>query len=196
MADTTAEKIGFPCFVKPARLGSSVGISRVASPEDLSEAAELAFRYDSLIIVEKEIGNAREIEVSVLGDSGGIEVSVPGEIEPGKEWYDYEAKYDCAGSKLLIPAPLDESSALEVRLTAEKAFRLIGGRGFARVDFLISGDGKVYFNELNTIPGFTGISMFPRLWEASGIPLDEVLERIMAEALDRTPVGLVGGIRS
>jgi D-alanine-D-alanine ligase len=195
LAKTTAERIGFPCFVKPARLGSSVGISRVTSPEDLPKAAELAFSYDSLIIIEKEVPDAREIEVSILGDSEGIEISVAGEIEPGKDWYDYEAKYDCADSKLLIPAQLDKNSAREIRVLAEEAFRAIGGTGFARVDFLISGDGVVFLNELNTIPGFTSISMFPKLWEASGNRLEKVLERIMTEALDRTPVGLKGGVR-
>jgi D-alanine-D-alanine ligase len=191
--DSVEEVTGFPCFVKPARLGSSVGISRVPSASGLPAALELASGFDPLVIVEREVPGAREIEVSVTGDSSGIDVSVPGEIEPGREWYDYQAKYQCSDSRLVIPANLDRSVLHELTRAARESFRLIGGRGYARVDFLLSRGGELYLNELNTIPGFTEISMFPKLWEASGIPVGDVLDRIMNEALSRVPVGLADG---
>jgi D-alanine-D-alanine ligase len=172
----------YPLFVKPARMGSSVGISRVDSPEMLQEAAEMAFRFDSLILIENGIENAREIEVALLAESGRVSSSVTGEIVPGRQWYDYEAKYNCEESKLLIPAPISETLSAEIRSCAEECFSILGGNGFARADFLLERDGNYYFNELNTIPGFTEISMFARLWNATGVNSEEVMNRILKEA--------------
>ncbi len=181
--------LGLPLFVKPARLGSSVGISRAADAGELEEAVARALEYDELVLVEKAVEHAREIEVSVLGTGASVETSVPGEIVPGRSWYDYEAKYGCSDSRLLIPAMLDAGRAAEVRAHAAQAFSLLGGRGFARVDFL-AGDDGVYLNEINTIPGFTAISMFPKLWEATGLPAEGLMDAILREALSRPPVGL------
>lgn len=173
----------YPVFVKPARMGSSVGISRVDSVEMLKDAADLAFHFDDLILIENGIEKAREIEVALLAESGTVSSSVTGEIIPGLEWYDYTAKYNCSESKLLIPAPIPETLSLKIRSTAEKCFRLLNGSGYARADFLLDRDGKYYFNEINTIPGFTDISMFPRLWEATGVSPSEVMDRILKEAI-------------
>ncbi len=183
------DALGLPLFVKPARLGSSIGISRVDRGDDLPRALSLAFSYDPLVVVEKAVQPAREIEVSVLGDSGGVTASVPGEILPGREWYDYEAKYECPGSRLLIPAEIEPSIAETARSLAIAAFSLLGGSGFARVDFLLS-DSALYLNEINTIPGFTAISMFPKLWAASGLEAPDLMDRILSEALGRRSVGV------
>jgi len=182
--------LGLPVFVKPCRLGSSVGISKVEAPGQLGAAIDLAVSYDPLVIVEKAVRDPREIEVSVMGDADGISSSVPGEVRPGKEWYDYEAKYDCPASRLVIPADLPSGIASAAREFSERAFGLIGGRGFARVDFLLSGSTDLYINEINTIPGFTSISMFPKLWEASGVPAPALLDRILSEAVSRRQPGL------
>jgi len=179
------EPLGFPLFVKPARMGSSVGISRVPGALELPAALEEAFRWDGLVIVEKGLVSPREIEVSLLGEATGVSSSVPGEVVPGMEWYTYQAKYACTDSRLLIPAPLPDGTAERVRGFAEACFMAMDGRGFARADFLLDRSGDVYFNEINTIPGFTAISMFAKLWEATGVPPDELLARIMADALLR-----------
>ncbi|MCD4776231.1 MAG: D-alanine--D-alanine ligase [Candidatus Aegiribacteria sp.] len=173
----------YPVFVKPARMGSSVGISRVDSPETLQDAADLAFRFDNLILIENGLENAREIEVALLSESGTISSSVAGEILPGHEWYDFSAKYNCEGSELLIPAPIPDTLSNKIRSCAENCFALLQGSGFARADFLLDEDGKFYFNEINTIPGFTEISMFPKLWNASGVSPSEVINRILDEAV-------------
>lgn len=177
------ECLRYPLFVKPARMGSSVGISKVDSPEQLQDALELAFRYDSLILVENGLTNVREIEVALLTESGTVLSSVPGEIIPGLEWYDYTAKYDCDDSKLIIPAPLSVKMSTRIRVIAENVFSLLEGSGFARADFLLTPDGEVYFNEINTIPGFTEISMFSKLWEASGKSPSEIMDLILTEAM-------------
>jgi D-alanine-D-alanine ligase len=182
-------ELGFPLFVKPSRLGSSVGISRADSPGDLPEALARAAAFDSKILIEKAVMNAREIEVSVLGNGAEVMSSFPGEILPGREWYDFEAKYHCSDSKLAIPADLSASQSEGIRMMAEKAFRLIGGRGFARVDFLLNEEG-VWLNEVNTIPGFTDISMFPKLWLATGKDSLQVLNFILEEAVNRGEHGL------
>jgi len=173
----------YPVFVKPARMGSSIGISRVDSPDMLKDAVDLAFRFDSLVLIEEGLKNPREIEVALLSESGKVSSSVTGEIVPGMQWYDYTAKYDCEESKLLIPAPISRVLSDRIKASAEECFSLIDGGGFARVDFLLDRDGKFYFNEINTIPGFTEISMFPKLWNASGVSSSEVIERIIREAL-------------
>ncbi|MCK4504185.1 MAG: D-alanine--D-alanine ligase [Candidatus Aegiribacteria sp.] len=177
------ESLRYPLFVKPARMGSSIGISKVDYSEQLQDAMALAFGYDSLILVENGLTDVREIEVALLSESGNIASSVPGEIIPGLEWYDYTAKYDCDDSKLIIPAPLSDKMSTRIRIIAEKVFSLLEGSGFARADFLLTPNGEVYFNEINTIPGFTEISMFFKLWEASGESPSEIMERILAEAM-------------
>lgn len=184
------DPLSLPVFVKPARLGSSIGISRVDEIGQLGPALDLAFGYDDLVVIEKALKGAREIEVSVLGGRDGVSASVPGEVLPGKDWYDYEAKYECEGSKLVIPADLPADLAGRVRDTAERSFSVLGGTGYGRVDFLLSSGNEFYVNEINTIPGFTSISMFHRLWEETGIPPEELMNRIINEGLHRRPIGL------
>ncbi|MFO7626762.1 MAG: D-alanine--D-alanine ligase family protein [Candidatus Fermentibacteraceae bacterium] len=185
-----AMHLGSTLFVKPSRMGSSVGISRAEGRDQLLAAIEAASRYDGRIVVERALSSPREIEVSVLGTGEHVEASVPGEIVPGREWYDYSAKYQCDDSRLVIPADLPETTALNLGLMARAAFRLLGGTGFARVDFLVDRvTGEVFFNEVNTIPGFTSISMFPKLWNASGLSSGKLLDAILSEAISRPLTG-------
>jgi D-alanine-D-alanine ligase len=178
------ETVGCPCFVKPANLGSSVGISKAHVPDELADALNKAARYDRKLLVEEAI-DAREIEVSVLGNDDPI-ASVPGEIIPCNEFYDYEAKYIADDSELLIPAPIPYELARRFQEMAVRAYKAIDCAGMARVDFLLErSTGKIYYNELNTIPGFTPISMYPKLWEASGITYTELIDRLIALALER-----------
>jgi D-alanine-D-alanine ligase len=177
-------EIGYACFVKPANLGSSVGISKAHNRSELGAALDEAARYDRKLIVEAAV-DAREIEVSVLGNDEPI-ASVPGEIVPCNEFYDYAAKYLDGESELLIPAPIPSGTAALVQQLAIRAYLAIDCAGMARVDFLL--DRKtdvVYINELNTIPGFTPISMYPKLWEASGISYSELIDRLIQLALER-----------
>src|SRR6266550_9234896 len=172
------KELGYPVFVKPANLGSSVGVHKVKEQSRLNTALEDAFKYDTKVLVETAL-NAREIEVSVLENSDvGADplVSVPGEIDPTHEFYSYEAKYlDENGATLIIPAKLEAEQTKRVQDLAKKGFLTIEGEGMARVDLLLDRrSGKLFFNELNTIPGFTSISMYPKLWEASGIPYMEL----------------------
>jgi D-alanine-D-alanine ligase len=184
VAAMLAARLGFPMFVKPANLGSSVGISKAKTPGELSVAMALAADFDRKIVVEAAVPAAREIECSVLGNDRP-EASLPGEILPSREFYDYEAKY-IEESQVLIPAPLDEATTSEVRRLAVEAFLAVDAAGFARVDFLLSReDGRLYVNEINTIPGFTTISMFPKLWEATGLGYAAVLDRLVELALER-----------
>ncbi len=190
--DCLKEKIksmGLPLFVKPSRLGSSVGISRVDSLEELPVAVAKAAEYDTRILIEKAVEQPREIEVSVMGNGAEVISSIPGEILPGREWYDFKAKYHCEESKLSIPAGIKASDTENIRMIAEKVFRLLGGMGFARVDFLMNHRGT-WLNEVNTIPGFTEISMFPKLWEASGLDSAEILDYILEETVNRREHGL------
>jgi D-alanine-D-alanine ligase len=174
----------YPLFVKPANLGSSVGISKVHKRGELAAAMDLAARYDRKIIVENGL-DAREIECSVLGNDQP-EASVPGEVIPVNEFYDYEAKYVKAGSELIIPAKLAAAQTKRVRQFAVRAFQAIDCAGMARVDFLVTRKtGKVYVNEINTIPGFTPISMYPKMWEASGLPYPKLLDRLIQLAVER-----------
>ena len=180
-----AETIGYPCFVKPANLGSSVGVSKVHSADESDAAIDLAAQYDRKILVEKCVAHAREIEVSVLGNDDPI-ASAAGEIIPSREFYDYAAKYLDHASELLIPAPLDPETAEQVRQLAIEAYLAFDCAGMARVDFLLSGlTGELFIGEVNTIPGFTAISMYPKLWEASGIPYPELIDRLIELALER-----------
>ncbi|QSZ27499.1 D-alanine--D-alanine ligase [Aceticella autotrophica] len=177
-------EIGYPCFVKPANMGSSVGITKVHHEEELNDALKLAFKYDRKIIVEKGI-DAREIECAVLGNENPV-ASVAGEILPCHEFYDYNAKYfDEGKSKLLIPAPVPDVKMEEIRELAIKAYKALDLRGLARVDFLMDRNtGKVYLNELNTIPGFTKISMYPKLWEATGKQYSELIDELIKLAIE------------
>jgi D-alanine-D-alanine ligase len=179
-------KLGFPVFVKPANLGSSVGISKAKHATELRTAMQLAAEFDRKIVIEAAVPNAREIECAVLGNDD-VETSVPGEIVPSREFYDFEAKYtDGGASKLLIPAPLAPAQAEEVRQMAIAAYKAVDCAGMARVDFLLARDsGILYLNELNTIPGFTTISMYSKMWDASGVPYPTLLDRLIVLALER-----------
>ena len=178
-------ELGYPNFVKPANLGSSVGISKASDRDGLKKAMELAFTYDKRLIVEEFI-NARELETAILGNAKP-EAAEVGEILPSADFYDYEAKYLSGGaSKLCIPAQLDPEMRDKIREYAVKAYSAIDGEGFSRVDFFIDRDtGKLYLNEINTIPGFTSISMFPKLWEAAGVKYQDTIERIIELGYER-----------
>jgi len=178
------KELGYPCFIKPANLGSSVGISKVHQRSELAPALELAARYDRRMLAERAV-NAREIEVSVLGNDEPI-ASVPGEIIPCREFYDYIAKYIDDRSELIIPADLPPEMAQRIQELAIAAFLAVDCAGMARVDFMLDKDtGDLYLGELNTIPGFTPISMYPKLWEASGISYSELIDRLIELALER-----------
>jgi len=188
MPETIAEEIiaqlGLPCFVKPANLGSSVGISKAKTKEELYAAMDLAARFDRKIIVE-EFVDGREIEVAVLGNDDPI-ASVPGEILPSKEFYDYEAKYLDGKSTMVIPAQIPEETAEKIRRLAIQAFKAIDASGLSRVDFFLTRDkGDILINEINTLPGFTQYSMYPLLWQHSGIPYPELIDRLVHLALER-----------
>ena len=177
-------KIGYPCFVKPANLGSSVGISKVKRREELSFAIDLAVQYDRKVIIERGV-NAREIECSVLGNDDPI-ASLPGEIIPSNEFYDYSAKYIDEGSRLVIPASLEQLQIKTIQELAVKTFLATECAGMARVDFFVDKQtGKIQVNEINTIPGFTSISMYPKLWEASGLGYSELLDKLIGFAIER-----------
>ncbi len=174
----------YPLFVKPANLGSSVGITKAKDRPSLRKALQVAAQYDRRIVVERGL-EAREIEVSVLGNEQP-EASLPGEIVPGDEFYSYEAKYQDPTSQLLIPAPLTPEQTETVRALALKVYRAVDGAGMARVDFLLEkATGVFYINEVNTLPGFTQISMYPKLWEASGLAYADLLDRLIELALER-----------
>ncbi len=178
-------KLGYPCFIKPANLGSSVGISKAHNRKQLVESIKLASKYDRKILVEKSIEHAREIEVSVLGNDDPI-ASVPGEIISSNEFYDYYAKYIDGKSNSIIPADLAKKVVKKIKDVAIQGFNAIECAGMARVDFLLTRRAnKIYFNEINTIPGFTSISMYPKLWEATGIPYKKLLDRLIELAIER-----------
>lgn len=174
-----------PLFVKPANLGSSVGISKVKSADDLGAAVDAALAFDRKVVVEAGVPDCREIECGVLGNDEP-EASVPGEVIPSREFYDYEAKYLDEGSRTIIPADLPPAMAEEVRRLAVAAFRAIDACGMSRVDFLLSrSTGALVVNEINTIPGFTTISMYAQLWAASGVPYPDLVARLITLALER-----------
>jgi D-alanine-D-alanine ligase len=185
--DITADierELGYPCFVKPSNLGSSVGISKVHARGELSSAMTEAGHYDRKIVVERG-ANARELEVSVLGNDEPI-ASVVGEIVPSREFYDYEAKYVDDDSELLIPADIPADVADEIRSVAVRAYRTLDCAGMARIDFFLDREtGRIFLNEVNTIPGFTAISMYPLLWEASGMSLPALTTRLVELAVER-----------
>jgi D-alanine-D-alanine ligase len=182
VARRIAEMPGYPCFVKPSNLGSSVGISRVRGPEDLPAALDEAARHDRKILVERAV-SGRELEVSVLGNDAP-QASLPGEITFAAEWYDYATKYAEGLARVVAPAPVSSAITTRLRELAIAAFRAIDAAGMARVDFFLEGD-RILVNEINTIPGFTATSAYARLWDASGLPYDDLIERLIELALER-----------
>jgi D-alanine-D-alanine ligase len=178
-------RLAFPVFVKPANLGSSVGISKANDINGLRRALDVAAEFDRKIVVEAAVPNAREIECAVLGNDDP-EASLPGEVIPSREFYDYEAKYLDTASRLIIPAELEPSQTAEIQRLSIAAFRAVDAAGMARVDFLVDRrKGKIFLNEINTIPGFTTISMYSKLWEATGVGYPALLDRLIALALER-----------
>jgi D-alanine-D-alanine ligase len=185
VASDLERRLRFPMFVKPANLGSSVGISKAKNLASLRAAMDLAGSFDRKIVVEAAVPNAREIECGVLGNDDP-QTSVPGEVIPSREFYDYEAKYLDEGSKTVIPAELPAAIADEIRRLSVAAFQAIDCAGMARVDFLLSRDsGAVVLNEVNTIPGFTTISMYSKMWDASGVSYPALIDRLVELALER-----------
>jgi D-alanine-D-alanine ligase len=175
----------YPIFTKPANLGSSVGISKCRTRSDLQEGLMEACLYDRRVLIERGVANAREIEVSVLGNDDP-RASLPGEVLPSREFYSYESKYIDGTSGLVIPAPIPPEMTARIQELAVRAFKAVDGAGLARVDFLLDKDsGELYLNELNTIPGFTKISMYPKLWEATGIQYSSLVDRLIDLALQR-----------
>src|SRR4051794_3528395 len=186
LAERVAAELGYPCFVKPANLGSSVGISKVLDRAEFDAACDLALAYDEWIVVEEAV-NGREIELGVLGDDPPA-VSVPGEIVPGDEFYSYADKYEADDAQLLVPAPLADDQVAEAQAIACRAFEACRCEAMARVDLFLEERGRArgfLVNEVNTIPGFTPISMYPRLWEATGVPYAELLDRLIELAMER-----------
>ena len=187
VASAIGEDLGYPCFVKPANMGSSVGVSKVHEVGELVDAMALALHYDRRVVVERHV-SGRELEISVLGNDEPI-ASVAGEIRPAREFYDYQAKYVDDDSELIIPAEIPPEKLTEMQAIAVKAFLALDLAGLARVDFFLEHEtGRLLMNEVNTIPGFTSISMFPMLWAASGLPLEELVERLIELALGRRKV--------
>ena len=183
--DALLARLPVPLFVKPANLGSSVGISKVHDAGELDAALDLAAGFDRKIVVEAGVPNAREIECAVLGNDTP-EASLAGEVVPSREFYDYEAKYLDEGSKTIVPADLTASQLADVQRLSKAAFVAIDGSGLARVDFLLCrDDGRLYLNEVNTLPGFTTISMYSKLWEASGVSYPALIDRLIELALER-----------
>jgi D-alanine-D-alanine ligase len=182
--DAVVKELGFPVFVKPANSGSSVGITRAADSDELADALRDAARYDDKIIVERGV-DAREIEVAVLGNETP-EASLPGEIRPTHEFYDYEAKYHDAATQLVIPAELTDEETQHLRDLAVPAYAALDAEGLAGVYFVVDREsGRPYLNELNSLPGFTDASMYPRLWEATGLPYPKLLDRLIELAIER-----------
>lgn len=177
------EKLGYPCFVKPANLGSSVGISKCKDRDELISAFEEAFTFDRKIIVEEGV-IAREVEIGVLGNDEPS-CSVVGEIAPKKEFYDYKAKYEDGDTALIIPAEIDEDTYSEMKDMAIKAFKAIDGSGLVRADFFLTKEGNLLINEVNTMPGFTPYSMFPLLWKHAGVSYPELIEKLVNLAIER-----------
>ena len=184
VCDRAIEELGLPVFVKPANMGSSIGVKKAKTRDEILSALQQSFEYDEWALIEEAIVG-REIEVAILGNQSA-EASVPGEIIPGHEFYDYEDKYLGDSAKLLVPAPLTAQQTLEVQQLALKVFALLRSDGMARIDFFFEENGRGFLcNEINTIPGFTPISMYPKLWNASGLSYPELLDRLINLALER-----------
>lgn len=177
-------KLDYPIFVKPANMGSSVGISKATNREELLKGIEEALKYDNRIVLEQGI-DAREIEVAVLGNDE-VKASIAGEIKPGKDFYDYEDKYINGVSVCEIPANISEENMENIRKMAVEAFKGIDGKGLSRVDFFIDkNSGEIFINEINTLPGFTSISMYPKMWDATGLPYSQLIDKLIELALNR-----------
>ncbi|MFA5052193.1 MAG: D-alanine--D-alanine ligase family protein [Patescibacteria group bacterium] len=183
---TESLRLKYPVFVKPARTGSSVGITKVKDKIKLATAIKLARKYDVKIIIEQSVENCHEIEVAVSGNSiRDFKVATPGRIVPSNEFYDFNDKYYDGKSYPQIPAPLPKKTIAEIKQLARDAYRLANCEGLARVDFLVKKNGKIYLNEINTIPGFTKISMYPKMWQADGLPYANLIARLITLALKR-----------
>ena len=181
---TLVEQLGNPLFVKPTRAGSSVGVSKVQSMDELTAALDLAHQHDAVALIEKGI-IGRELEVAVLGNPPNHTASGVGEIKPGEDFYSYEDKYATdSKSQVIIPAELDTAISEKIRAVAESAYATLGCQGLARVDFLLSEDGTVYINEVNTLPGFTNISMYPKLWRENGLTYSQLVSKLIHLAID------------
>lgn len=181
----SALSLGLPLFVKPANLGSSVGISKVKVDNELTAAVDLALEFDRKVVIEAAVSDAREIECAVLGNDQP-QASIPGEIIPSREFYDYEAKYLDSSSRTVVPADLSAEQVVEVQRLAIEAFRAVDAAGMSRVDFLLArATGSIFVNEINTIPGFTTISMYAKMWEASGVSYPALVDRLIQLALER-----------
>ncbi len=184
VCDRAIDELGLPVFVKPANMGSSIGVKKAKTRDEILSALQQSFEYDEWALIEEAIVG-REIEVAILGNQSA-QASVPGEIIPGHEFYDYEDKYLGDSAKLLVPAPLTAQQTLEVQQLALKVFALLRSDGMARIDFFFEENGRGFLcNEINTIPGFTPISMYPKLWNASGLSYPELLDRLINLALER-----------
>lgn len=185
VVDRVEQALGYPCFTKPANLGSSVGVSKARDRQGLEAGLQAAALYDTRVLVERGV-DARELECSMLGTEEHAEASVVGEIVPHGDFYTYRAKYLDSGSQAIIPAEIPPSTSDEVRRLAIEAFRAVDAFGLARVDFFLErGTDRVYLNEVNTMPGFTRISMYPKLWEASGLPFPDLVDRLVQLAIER-----------
>ncbi len=179
------EKLGYPCFIKPSSAGSSMGVSKANNRKELEDGINLALKHDYKVLIEEAI-DAREVECSVMGNLNPVTSDVLGEIKPANEFYDFEAKYEDEESKLMIPAPVDKATQEKIMEYAKKAYKICECRGYSRVDFFVEKTtGDIYLNEINTIPGFTPISMYPKLWESSGVSMKDVIDRHIEFALKR-----------
>ena len=184
MLDAIEQRFGYPCFVKPVNLGSSVGVNKARDRAELEHAIDVAAEYDRKVIIERTV-NCREVECGVLGNDEPI-ASVVGEVISSNEFYDYRAKYIDGKSQIVIPADISQATAAEIRRQAVQAFVALDLSGLARVDFFLEKEtGQVYINEVNTLPGFTSVSMYPKLWEASGLPYAQLLDRLVELAIER-----------
>lgn len=185
VVSTVEKKLGYPAFIKPANMGSSVGVSKANDSQSLNQAIVEALQYDNKVIVEQSMENCHEVECAVLGNADPL-ASVVGEIIPGAEFYDYQTKYIDDKTETLIPARISEESSKRVQELSIRAFKAIDGAGLSRVDFFVSKDtGEVYLNEINTLPGFTPISMYPKMWAASGIAYPDLIDRLVELAFDQ-----------
>ena len=183
--DAIEGKLGYPCFIKPSSAGSSVGVSKAANRRELEEGIKLALEHDYKVLIEEAI-DAREVECGVMGNLSPVTADVLGEIMPAKEFYDFEAKYQDENSKLIIPSEVDGETASKIKEYAIRAYKICECRGYSRVDFFVDRrDGRILLNEINTIPGFTPISMYPKVWEHSGVPMTDVIDRHIELALSR-----------
>lgn len=177
------DTLGYPMFVKPANLGSSVGISKASNAKELEKAVAYALQYDRKIVIEQGI-IAREIELGVLGNDEP-KVSVAGEIKPMTEFYDYDSKYKDGSTALIIPVPLEETVYMDLVEMAKKAFKAIDGAGLVRADFFVTADNEIFINEVNTLPGFTPVSMYPLLWQHTNVPYPELIKKLISLAVER-----------